>query len=86
VLVSDVIHVTVDPVCILVPVRAFHLVVTQSLLMTVLVVAVAIVDIVSEPVWVMRLMVMIVCKGWQDDTTQGKEWEKLLFGDEVVSE
>jgi hypothetical protein len=29
---------------------------------------------------------MIVCKGWQDDTTQGKEWEKLLFGDEVVSE
>lgn len=69
-LVSDVVYMTMDPVCIFVPVGAFDLVMTQAFLVSVLVIAVTIVDIVPESVWVMRLMVMIVCKGWQDHTAQ----------------
>ena len=60
VLVSDVVHVSVDPVGILVPIGALDLVVTQALLVPVLVVPVAIVHVVPEAVRVVRMMLVLV--------------------------
>lgn len=80
VFVRHVVHVSVDPVRVLVPVRAFDLVVTQALLVPVLVVAVTVVHVVPEAVW-MVLVVMVAAdhQDWQQHDSDRRQERQLVL-------